>query len=373
MDARKLVGQLKHDCLHFRGDRPCAPHRESGARCTCAAYLRVARRGVIIKLGAAGDVLRTTPLLRALDPLATGTRVVWVTHHPDLLPEGACEAATVSPATLARLQTARFDFCWNLDKDPEACALAELVTADDKRGFGLRDGVPWPVGETALHKFATGVDDALSKANTKSYPEEIFEIVGLPYRRAEYWLRVPSSSAVRKAAALLPDRGWVGLNTGAGARWTSRIWPPGHWLKLCALLGKAGLKPVLLGGPDEEGLNQRIASESGCPYPGVHSLEVFYALMHRCRAVVSGVTQAMHLAIAARTPLVLLNNIFNPYEFELYGRGVVVGPPRPCDCYYHGVCATGRACINEIEPEQVAEQVLIHARRSEPAAADDGR
>ena len=45
------------------------------------------RRGVIIKLGAAGDVLRSTPLLRALDPAKTGTKILWVTHSPELLPD----------------------------------------------------------------------------------------------------------------------------------------------------------------------------------------------------------------------------------------------------------------------------------------------
>jgi len=362
MDAAELIARLKHNCVHFRGDRPCAPHRRSGKRCQCDEYVATARRGIIIKLGAAGDVLRTTPLLRALAPLESGTKVLWVTHHPNLLPHEACEPVSVSPATIARLQGGCFDFCWNLDKDVEACALADLVTAGEKRGFGLRDGVPWPASESAWHKFATGVDDPLSRANTKSYPEEIFEIVGLPYERQEYWLRDPSESAVKQAAAQLAGSGWVGLNTGAGSRWKSRIWPPGHWLALCGLLRQAGLRPMLLGGPEEDVLNQRLAAESGCFYPGVHSIEVFYALMRHCEAVVSGVTQAMHLAIAARVPLVLINNIFNPHEFELYGRGAIVGPARACDCYYDSVCRSGRACIEEIEPAEVAAHVVAHAR-----------
>jgi heptosyltransferase-2 len=363
LDAARLIENLRHDCVHFRGDRPCEPHRRSGKRCECDEYAPVARRGVLIKLGAAGDVLRTTPLLRALAATTPATRLLWVTHHPDLLPASACEAVPVSPATLGRLQSTHFDFCWNLDKDVEACAFAGLVQAEDKRGFVLRDGVPWPATPTAWHKFATGVDDGLSRANTKSYPEEIFEIVGMPYGREEYWLREPSGAASRAAAERLPGRGWIGLNTGAGSRWTSRIWPASRWLELCALLRNAGLKPVLLGGPDEDALNRALATDSGCLYPGVNPLETFYALLHRCQAVVSGVTQAMHLAIGARVPLVLINNIFNPHEFELYGRGAIVGPARPCDCYYHSVCRTGRGCIAEVPAGDVAARVFEHALR----------
>jgi hypothetical protein len=55
---------------------------------------------------------------------------------------------------------------------------------------------------------------------------------------------------------------------------------------------------------------------------------------------------------------VLLNNIFNRHEFELYGRGEIVEPPAPCECYYDAVCRTGRSCINEISPEAVFEAVL---------------
>src|SRR5438093_9801480 len=65
---RELIENLRTDCIHYLGDRPCWPHVESGHRCTCIHFQLTKRRGVIIKLGAAGDVLRSTPLLRALEP-----------------------------------------------------------------------------------------------------------------------------------------------------------------------------------------------------------------------------------------------------------------------------------------------------------------
>jgi len=72
-------------------------------------------------------------------------------------------------------------------------------------------------------------------------------------------------------------------------------------------------------------------------------------------------------AFSDRRPLVLLNNIFNRYEFELYGRGEIVEPPIPCDCYYSGVCRTGRKCINEISPEAVFEAVLRSLKAADRA------
>ena len=362
-ESRALITNLKTDCRHYRGDRPCAPHTREGKRCQCDEYQPVKRRGVIIKLGAAGDVLRTTPLLRALCAAGSGCHVLWVTHSPELLPDEACEAVRPTVATLARLQSGKWDFCWNLDKDMEACALAAMTRADQVKGFTLKNGVPAPVDEAAWHKFATGVDDGYSRSNHLSYVEEIFQIVGLPFERQEYWLKAPGQGARNRAAELLPGRGWVGLNTGAGHRWPTRLWPASSWTKAAADLRNLGLKPVLLGGPEEVELNGHLAQQTGCPWLGVQSLDVFHAMVERCDCVVTSVTQAMHLAIASKVPLVLLNNIFNPHEFELYRRGEVLGPPKACDCFYQPTCRTGRNCMTEILPDAVIAAVTRATKR----------
>jgi ADP-heptose:LPS heptosyltransferase len=299
-------------------------------------------------LGAAGDVIRTTPLLRALDPLVTGTKILWVTHSPELMPPDVCEAVKPTAAVMARIAATDWDFCWNLDKDVEACAIASQVRAREYAGYTLRDGVPYPIDNRAWHKFATGLDNPYSKSNSLSYVQEIFDIVGLPFQGEEYWLREPASASKRIAEGILPGKGWVGLNTGAGWRWPTRIWPEENWAGLIVKLKDAGLKPVILGGPEEVALNDRLAASTGCLWPGVNSLAVFYAMVARCDALVTSVTQAMHLAIAAKVPLVLFNNIFNKAEFELYGRGEIVGPPTACDCFYDAVCKTGRNCVREI-------------------------
>ena len=357
-EARRLMGELRSDCLFFRGDLPCRPHTLRGVSCTCDEFVQVKRRGVIIKLGAAGDVLRTTPLLRALDPIGTGTKILWITDNPDLLPPEACEAVKPTAPVLARLAAEEWDFCWSLDKDINACALASWTKAKSYAGYHLKNGVPAPIDDRAVHKFISGLDNPYSKANTLNYVQEIFDTVGLPYNGQEYWLREPKSESRKIAEEILPGDKWVGLNTGAGARWPTRIWPQEHWAKLIELLKAKGLKPVILGGPEEVQLNERLAAATGCLWPGVKPLDVFYAMVARCECLVTSVTQALHLAIAAKTPLVLFNNIFNAHEFELYGRGEVLGPPKACDCFYDAKCRTGRDCIKEISPEVAAAAVF---------------
>jgi ADP-heptose:LPS heptosyltransferase len=133
--------------------------------------------------------------------------------------------------------------------------------------------------------------------------------------------------ARQTATTLVPEDLAIGLNIGAGKRWPSRIWPVEYWVELIQLLTVRGLQPVLLGGPEEVEMSARLVDTTGCLASGVQPLEIFYAMIEGCQCVVSAVTMAMHLAIGARTPLVLLNNIFNRYEFELCGRGQIVEPP----------------------------------------------
>jgi heptosyltransferase-2 len=318
---------------------------------------------VIIKLGAAGDVLRTTPLLRALNPRETGTKILWVTNHPELVPSEACEPVKLTASTLARLEAEEWDFCWNLDKDVEACAAAFKTRAKEYAGYTLKNGIPWPVDERAWHKYATGIDNDYSKQNTLNYVEEIFDIVGITYQKEEYWIKTPSDLSRHKAAELIPGKNWIGLNTGAGFRWPTRIWPESHWLELIKILSDNGLKPLILGGPEEHEMNLRIAEKSKQLYLGLQSLDVFYALIERCDCLVTSVTQAMHLAIGSKTPLILMNNIFNKNEFELYGRGEVVEPVNPCDCFYDQKCRSSRNCIQEINPNLIASMILNYCKK----------
>src|SRR5258706_601304 len=73
-----------------------------------------------------------------------------------------------------------------LDKDRQACALNATLSAPSKKGFTLRDGKCVPIDPAAEHKYLTGVFDDISKANTKSYQQEIFEICGFEFRGESY-------------------------------------------------------------------------------------------------------------------------------------------------------------------------------------------
>ncbi len=346
------------DCLHFRGHIPCAAHKREGVHCTdCPHFVERAGRILLIKLGAAGDVIRTTPLLAPLTRDYPQHLLTWITDYPELLPATVSDPLRFDAAAVLWARHTEFDLVINLDKDRQACALAAEVVGNRKIGFSLeRDGLPRPLGTgPAEDKFLTGLFDDVNQACRLSYLQEIFAICGYEFNGEEYRIDRPQPAP---QFSLPTGKATIGLNTGCGGRWVSRRWPDMYWVDLAKSLRKRGNAVVLLGGPEEHAKNQRLAVASGATYPGHFDLPTFIGLVDRCDLVVTAVTMAMHIALGLGKKLVLLNNIFNPNEFELYGRGVILAPEQTCTCFFQPTCTNENFCLETLRPATVEEAAV---------------
>ena len=119
------------------------------------------------------------------------------------------------------------------------------------------------------------------------------------------------------------------------------------------MIQDAGYYPLLLGGSQEHERNLEIQSGSGADYFGNFPLNQFINLIDHCDAVVTQVTMGMHLTLGLGKRIVLMNNIFNPYEFDLFDKGEIVQPPKPCQCFYLGKCKLGTSCMEDLNTETV--------------------
>ncbi|NTW50205.1 MAG: glycosyltransferase family 9 protein [Chlorobiales bacterium] len=361
---------IHSNCYYFRGDVPCRPHKQYGVHCDgCTHYRPVTHKILIIKLGAIGDVIRTTPLLSAIRTAYPNSFIYWITHSVDILPGAVDVKMDFSSSNILALQETHFDLAFNLDKDREACALLNRVSATQKKGFTLKDGKPAPIDKDAEHKFYTGVFDDVSKANTKSYPEEIFEVAGFKFSGEPYELENPE--ARKTIWPIDRKKKVVGLNTGCGSRWPSRLWPDDYWQAVTSGLLKSGYEVVLLGGEPEHEKNKELSQATGAKYFGHFPLKQFIDLIDQCHIVITQVTMAMHLAIGRKKRLILMNNIFNRHEFELYGLGEIIEPSSGCDCYYLSNCKReaegGIHCMRDILPGDILSAVQRQATFSEKA------
>lgn len=346
--------ELKPDCRHFLGHIPCRPHKREGVHCAGCPYYDPADFNVlIIKLGAIGDVIRTTPLLHRLKKEHPRAFITWLTLTPEVLPSVVDRKMGFELKNIVSIQAQEFDLLINLDKDLEAAALAYTIKAKEKKGFILKNGKCTNTNDASYHKFLTGLFDDVNKANTKSYPEEIFEICGYKFAGEKYILELPGK---RPSFDIPEGARVVGLNTGCGGRWVTRLWADERWVELAKRLKAAGYWPLFLGGEQEHEKNIRLAKESGGAYLGTFSLQDFFCLMDRCELVVTAVTMAMHIAIGLGKKLVLFNNIFNRHEFEMYGLGEIITPGEDCEGCFKPTCAT--VCMDRITVEDALSAIL---------------
>ncbi|MFZ1976759.1 MAG: glycosyltransferase family 9 protein [Bacteroidota bacterium] len=345
---------VKTDCRFFKGDVPCRPHKIKGVHCdNCPDYDATGKNILFIKLAAIGDVIRTTPLLHRIKKEYPEAKIWWLTRTPEILPAEVDVKLSFGLESILALTETPFFLAFNLDKDREACALLNKIQAKKKYGYDLVNGLCHPLDSAAVQKWETGLFDDVNKENTKSYIEEIFALAGYTFAGERYIL--PFSDWQDKRWKFAKGKKVVGLNTGCGGRWTSRLWPETYWVKLAASLKKNGCEVVLLGGEQEHEKNLRLAKKSKAKYFGHYSLNGFINLMNHCDLVVTAVSMAMHLAIGLNKKIVLFNNIFNKNEFELYGLGEILEPEYDCTCYFSPTCPNN--CMQYLKPERVLETV----------------
>jgi ADP-heptose:LPS heptosyltransferase len=346
----------KADCRHFKGYMPCPQHKTHNVHCdNCQFYDKTDQKILLIKLGAIGDVIRTTVLLHRMWKEFPSAQIWWLTYSPQVVPSRVDRVFTFRPEDLLTIEETPFSRAYNLDKDPYACAFMNRVKADEKYGYHLVDGMPAPINELSQHKFVTGLFDDVNQANKRNYPDEIYENCGWEYNGEDYILDYDTSIKWD-----IPNDGKkiVGLNTGCGERWVSRLWKNEHWIELINLLRNESYFPMLLGGKQEHENNEILARETGCYYPGHFSLQGFISLMGECDLVVTGVTMAMHITIGLKKQMVLINNIFNPYEFELFGRGEIVQPDKECKCFFSARCKNDEYnCMDHLPASKIFDAV----------------
>jgi ADP-heptose:LPS heptosyltransferase len=117
---------------------------------------------------------------------------------------------------------------------------------------------------------------------------------------------------------------------------------------------------ILLGGPNEEVRNRKIAEltkaqviNTGCD----NSITEFAGIVSCCDLMITGDTLAMHIAIALKVPILLIIGSTSHAEIELYGRGSKIVSSKDCAPCYKKKCMITPTCMEEIDPDYVFEKL----------------
>jgi heptosyltransferase II len=263
---------------------------------------------LIIKLGATGDVVRTTPLLRRLHG-----RVTWLTaaKNTELFENAAENLCCISWEQREMIQAARYDLAVNLEDDFETAQF--LNSLHFKQLFGaysdsanvLRytdDSRPWfELSLISVHGKQQA--DRLKLQNRHTYQELIFRGLGMSFEGERYQLPKPAETGLSGDIAIAPQAGTV--------------WPMKNWAyydQLKQALEAEGLVVNVL--PQRRSLLEHLGDVQG----------------HRC--LVGGDSLPMHFALGTNTRCVSLFTCTSPWEICGYGLQTKIVSPLLEEFFY---------------------------------------
>ncbi len=372
---------------------------------------RGARRVLAVRLDNLGDVLVTTPALRAIKQSLPGVHLTLLTSpvgaqvgrlNPDVDEVVVYAAPWIDPWRELPLDSAR------------ELALIETIRAgryDAAVVFTAFRQSPLPaaylcyLADVPL-RLAASVDGVGSLLTTRHRHQEalVHEVernlglvaaVGLATDDEDLVLRVPDGARARVAAG-----GWWEAADGPGqppaagrdplvvvhpgCSMPARTYP---WEQFAAaidaLVGRLGARVVVTGDAGERALVERIVARLGpaardrtrpcageLPFPG------FCALIEGADLVVTNNTGPMHVAAAVKTPVVALFALTNPPEqwgpWRVGHR--LLNHDVPCRICYSRVCPYSHDCLRLVTPGQVAAAAAdLLAEVEADRAGRDGR
>ena len=345
-----------------------------------------------VRLDSAGDVLMTTPALRALKASRRGRKLTLLTS-----PSGAAIAPMVPEidevityaapwmkndepgdsrreyAMVRKLRERRFDgaviFCvFSQNPLPAAflCHLADiplrLAYCRENPYHVLTDWVPDPEPKSGIRHEAQRQLDLVSTIGCLPKDETFSLCVPARARMAV--------NRLLRTLPMAPDRPAVLIHPGATA--LSRRYPAEHFAVVAdRVIQDLGANVIFTGTLPELPLVEKVRSFMGMPslsLAGRLDMEQLCALIATANLLISNNTGPVHIAAAVGTKTLDIYAMTNPQHTPWKVESRVLTHDVPCKYCYKSVCPEGHHnCLQLIAPEQVvaaAGELLNGPRRT---------
>jgi heptosyltransferase-2 len=265
---------------------------------------------LIIKLGAIGDVIRTTPILRVIKG-----DITWVTNRESIpLLKNPYIKKVIDFSGFKHILKKRFDWAINLEEDWKARALTELVNATRKTNW-IKD---W---------CRLSIDDNAKKINNKSYQHFLFKTIGFNFSGEEYVIGERPKEI---------NENIIGIEMRSGDIWKMKQW--NQYPRLIKLLKQKGLKVKIFRHRD--------------------NILDFVSDVNSCSVIVSGDTLAMHLGLGLKKKVVAIFGPTSSSEIFSYGRMKKIVSPILCQCCYKRECDKKPNCMDLISAKEIFLAIL---------------
>jgi len=344
---------------------------------------RTARNVLAVRLDGMGDLLMTTPALRALHEAVAGRRITllaspsgagvaralpfvadvvtfaapWMKHPHD-------DAAAARTAALAdELAARRFDAAVVFTVFTQSALPAALVL--------LLAGVPLRAAHARENPYAlltdwvaeTDVDAREGVRHEVRRQLDLVAALGAPAtdERLTFPVEREASERVARrlaAAGIEPGRPFLVLHPGATA--ASRRYPPASYGAGAAVLAGAGWPVVVTGGHEDADAvaTIRAAAPAVRMLAGEPTVAELAALLAQASAVIANNSFAAHLAAAVGTPVVDLYALTNPQHTPWGVPHRVLFRDVDCRFCFKSVCPAGHhRCLADVPPAAIVEAV----------------
>lgn len=322
------------DCKSFPGTRACDTLKSEGYKSCeeCNFHEPIGKKILVIKLGAMGDVLRTTCLLTAIKKkYGEGCSITWLTNKESkdfFNGNPYVDRVWISSfETSLKLRFEKFDVLFSFEIDAPGTTLANLVNAKEKYGYYFADnGHPASFNKNADYYLERAFSDHINRSNRKSYQQMMFEVAELPYNKEGYVLRLDDydneikDSFVEKLGI---NGKTIGINVGSDGRWNDKRWGKEKIIEFAKLIKKeTNYNVLLLGGPAEidlmPELKNKLDKEGVKVYTNNinNSLREFINVVDACDIMISGDTITLHIALALNKKTIGLFFCTPPWEIE---------------------------------------------------------
>lgn len=350
---------------------------------TPATDWQQARRLLCLRLDNMGDVLMTTPALRALKRTVPG-------RHLSLLASRA--GAVLAPFLTDVDEVIAYDAPWvksdghDMQADDQMLAALRAARYDAAVIFTVYSQSPLPA---ALMCRLAGIPRVLAHCRENPYSlisdwhretephqhirHEVQRQLDLVAHIGAHWHDTGLAFATRNedrqslkgklsTTPLALADNWMVAHCGASA--ASRRYPPEYFARALALIGERAGPIVLTGDASERELVRGImqACEGQAPLidmAGELSLGEFACLLEDASLLLSNNTGPVHIAAALGTPVVDLYALTNPQHMPWNVPQRVLFKDVPCRNCYRSVCPEHHHdCLRGVAPEEVCTAVI---------------
>ncbi|MFH1365428.1 MAG: glycosyltransferase family 9 protein [archaeon] len=300
----------------------------------CKFSAPYSKKILILKFGAMGDVLRTTPILFALrKKYGEDVLVYWMTSS------GSVELLENNPLidkilfynleNVLRIQQEKFDILYSLEVDTPATLIANTVKADKKYGFYFDNGSTSCFNKNAESYLETAFLHHKKLQNRRTYQDLIFEACELEYNKEKPVLNLSEKDKnfgkrFAEENNLSEVDKIIGIHIGSADRWKSKFWDNEKIKELIRKISD-NYKIIIFGGPNEVQKQKEIIESM--QKEGIYliknnpnnSIGEFTTVVNLCEIIICGDSLAMHISSSLGKKTIALFFSTPDWEVEDYG------------------------------------------------------